>query len=87
MTYISLCYSISVNYMNIQFGMGYAFTNYSRKARPFEVGHLSAFMGLLIIPPAPRCERQVIILVYGDRWTICRIDVFGTTNYRRYIRC
>lgn len=52
MTYISLCYSISVNYMNIQFGMGYAFTNYSRKARPFEVGHLSALMGLLIIPPA-----------------------------------
>jgi hypothetical protein len=50
MTYISLCYPISVNYMNIQFGMGYAFTNYSRKARLFEVGHLSALMGLLLIP-------------------------------------
>ena len=86
MTYISLRYSISVNYMNIQFGMGYAFTNYSRKARLFEVGHLSALMGLLS-SLAPHCERQVIILVYGDRWTICRIDIFGIMNCKRYIRC
>jgi hypothetical protein len=83
MTYIYLCYPISVNYMNIQFDMGYALTNYSRKARLFEVGHLSALMGLLRIP----CPAMGTPVCMGDRWTICRIDIFGIMNCKRYIRC